>query len=159
LIDSTAQETNMTTRRQQINNLKNLIRVAEEFRDSGGKLDMNVWGVSKDSTPPSLKEVRGGDCGTTVCLGGRAGLDPYFRRQGLRLDFHKGFPGVCSHFSHVWEGTLNELFGIKPGGQAYLVWFADNEITPTGRISKKRTLNKLIANIKTIALENFGVSL
>lgn len=151
----------MTTPRKQLNNLRRLIKLAEEFRDSKTKLNMDSYAScdSPSERAPTRKQALSGACGTTFCLVGRAGMEPHFRRQGLKTDFRCDADGFTYEvFSTPGCEAEFELFGIRDD-QQHKTFYHDNILTPTGSISKKRTLNAIIKNLKEIALENFGVQL
>lgn len=73
------------SKRTKLLRLGHLLRVAEECAAKPKRaFDMRTWGRRWDEddgqAPP---------CGTSACLGGWAGLDPWFRRQGLRTKIGK----------------------------------------------------------------------
>lgn len=151
------------TRQTQLKNIRRLIQVAEKFRDGEGKLDMLSWSSSGDAEAPSLRKVLNGACNTTVCLAGLAGLYPHFRKQGLSTDFFNCIVGndryVGELFSHSHNSAgLAGLFGFSYAQHAE-IFHGDNVYTATGRISKKQTINRIIASLKRIARENSGVTI
>src|SRR5262245_44492439 len=58
--------------------VKEGIRVMREVKDKGKILQMSTWGYK---SPDAV-------CGTVACMGGWFGMDPYFRRRGLKLMFY-----------------------------------------------------------------------
>jgi len=152
------------TQREQLRNVKKLLEVAAKFRNEGSKIDMDSWADSSDKKAPKLKDIYAGACQTTLCLAGRAGLAPYFRRRGLRTDFETrstdyGYVYVKEIFSFASDqDSLDEMFGFT-NDQSNDIFYAENVYTKTGRLSKKLTLDFIVKNIKAAALENFGVNL
>lgn len=152
----------------QTKNLKQLLRVAKKFRREGTRIDMGSWGdTGNRRTAPKRSRILKGDCGTTVCLAGRCGLNPYFQDRGLVTQFTQGETfdengRLALYVDHSFQGMseyqLQQLFGLSHDATRQ-IFFGYNETTPKGRISKKRTLDRIVGAIKTAALAEHGVTL
>lgn len=69
------------TQAQKIVRWENVLRVLRGLSRHERKLhfDMGTWGEKTD-------------CGTVACAAGHCGLDPWFRKQGLKYDFEQLTP-------------------------------------------------------------------
>jgi hypothetical protein len=68
------------TKAQKLKRWENVLRVLRALTPHQRRKhwDMSTWGVKTE-------------CGTVACAAGHCGLDPWFRKQGFRLIFPKGY--------------------------------------------------------------------
>lgn len=81
------------------------------------------------------------ECGTIACAAGHCGMDPWFRRRGFRLNFHKG---LSSEGAERWFEDIDDVdgfFGNEGGEGIFYNW-------------RQRPVSKVIkevrAHIKTL---------
>lgn len=126
----------MTTKEQQIERFQNLIRVLDEVAQNQAmvnsfslsdwfalyeELDMVEDALREeyerkfDTDAPDLLTIPH-KCGTTACAVGYAGLDPWFRTQGLRTSIQGDMHYHPSGFNHPLQNfpAVYEFFGIEP---------------------------------------------
>lgn len=126
----------MITDIERLTRLLHLKRVVEKVPD--GNFSMLHWAKRFQS------------CGTVACVGGYAGMDAYFNRLGLRLDFLKGDAGyLILRDEEISIIGLINLFGITEK-EADLVFF--DLLQP---YSIKAALERIEAVIDRYSLINY----
>lgn len=149
------------------NHLRNLLRVAERFKNEKLELEMGSFadrfvypsedGKTTRRYKSPVEALRKPLCGTTVCFAGRAGLDRYFRKAGLRLEYTAS--DIYLYVDGAPENQkLDEFFGVSSVAVDE-IFYCDNEYTPTGKVSKAKTLKRIVKAIKRIGKEELGVEL
>jgi hypothetical protein len=146
-----------------VDRLRNLIRVANKFKRENIGFDMSTFAngfyeaISHGLVKTAEEGLNKPECGTTVCLAGRAGLDPYFIKRGFKTDLIDRM--VHSNKNRLtW--SLHEFFGITKEDMA-LIFYSHNiyDQRDSRKIDKTATLNRIIKDIKLVADIRFGVKL
>lgn len=86
------------TQKQLIERWENVLRVLQALtpHECENHWNMSVW-------------ARETDCGTVACAAGHCGLDPWFRRRGLRTNASQGY--VWYTKADEFEDALSLFFG------------------------------------------------
>lgn len=107
---------NIRWRRQKLERLIKLLEVMLSVKkDKCKSFDWGIFGYKyREECKPRTMPDAPNFCGTVACVAGWAGLDPWFRRRGFRLDFiYDSIEIYTGVMKFGKEGGLSEFFGLS----------------------------------------------